>query len=133
MAVVNASRTQGRRIIKVDLVEYELQGMRSMLSDPSVTDVYVSTEQFDGTPAALVDDIEALTFPASWLPPSDADGPAGAVCCRRPPPPCGGGDAVRRRIDRRRLDVAFDRIGHQGSPTFRRRLATAYDRMEVTR
>jgi hypothetical protein len=38
--------------------------------------------------------------------------------------PTGGGG----RIDWRRLDIAFDRIGHQSSPTFRRRLATAYNR-----
>jgi hypothetical protein len=54
----------------------------------------------------------------------EEDGSAGAVTCRRPRPRCGGGAA----IDRRRLDVALDRIGHQGSPVFRRRLATAYDK-----
>jgi hypothetical protein len=31
------------------------------------------------------------------------------------------------RIDRRRLDVALQQIGHQGSFRFRRRLAAAYD------
>lgn len=31
------------------------------------------------------------------------------------------------RIDRRRLDAALNKIGHQGSPTFRLRLAAAYD------
>jgi hypothetical protein len=122
MAVMDASRTHGRRIIKADLAECELRGIRSMLSDPSVTDVYVRTEQFDGAPAALVDVVEDLTFPTSWLPP-EADGAAGVVSCRRPPPPCGGGG----RIDRRRLAGAFDRIGHQGSPKFRARLADAFD------
>jgi hypothetical protein len=40
-------------------------------------------------------------------------------------------DTVRgRRIDRRRLDAAFERIGHQSSPAFRDRLAGA---LEATR
>jgi hypothetical protein len=123
---MDAPRTHGRRIVKMDLSDGELREMRSMLSDPSVTDVYVSTAQYDGEPAALVDavDVTELTLPTSWLPPSDGDGAAGVVSCRRPPPPCGGGG----RIDRRRLDAAFDRIGHQGSRTFRRRVAGAYDR-----
>jgi hypothetical protein len=30
-------------------------------------------------------------------------------------------------LDRERLDRAFDRIGHQGSPVFRARVADAYD------
>jgi len=34
-----------------------------------------------------------------------------------------------RRLDPRRLDAALDRIGHQGSPAFRRRLATAYQQV----
>lgn len=114
--------TQGRRIIKAELTTGELSSMRSMLSDPSVTDVYVSTAEFDGEPAALVE--PALTFPASWVPPSDDAG--AAVRCRAPRPRCDGGAAVR--IDRRRLDAAFDAIGHKGSPAFRCRVAAAYDR-----
>jgi hypothetical protein len=38
---------------------------------------------------------------------------------------------VDPQIDRRRLDAAFDFIGHKGSPTFRRQLAGAYDRAAV--
>jgi hypothetical protein len=126
---MDAPRTHGRRIVKMDLSESELRECRSIFADQSLTEVYIRTEQYDGEPAALVDVVEMMvddtTFPESWLPPSDADGAAGAVSCRRPPPPCGGGAA---RIERRRLDVAFDRIGHEGSKTFRRRLAAAYDR-----
>lgn len=94
MAVMDAGRTQGRRIIKVDLAEGELHSMRSMLSDPSVTDVYVCTEQYDGEPAALVD-VEGSTFLASWTDPSDEDGAAGAARCRDPRPRCGGGSSER--------------------------------------
>lgn len=93
MAVVNARRTHGSRIIKIDLSESELGSMRLMLSDPSLTDVYIRTEQYDGEPAALLAtaDVEAARF------------------------------------DRRRLDAALERIGHQGSPGFRARLAAAYE------
>jgi hypothetical protein len=93
MAVVDAPKTTGSRIIKIDLIEHELSQVRSMLSDPSITDVYIQTEQYDGIPEALVD-VAPLTFPASWLPPSDDDGGAGTVSCRMSPPPCGGGTAA---------------------------------------
>jgi hypothetical protein len=36
-----------------------------------------------------------------------------------------------RRLDPARLDAALQRIGHQSSPTFRRRLAAAYGRTSV--
>lgn len=42
-----------------------------------------------------------------------------------------GQPAALDAVDWRRLDAAFDFIGHKGSPTFRRRLAGAYDRAAV--
>lgn len=78
------------RIIKVDLTAADLRSIRAEFSDPTVTEVYIRTSEFDGVPAALVD-----------------------------------------RVDNRdRLNGALDRIGHQGSPIFRDRLAGAF---EVTR
>jgi hypothetical protein len=97
-----------------------------MLVDPSVTEMWFSTEQYDGEPAALVEtvDAEASTFPASWVDTDDAGG--AAVRCSAPQPRCDGGAAVA--IDRYRLDAAFHAIGHRSSPVFRCRVADAYDR-----
>jgi hypothetical protein len=133
MSAITAARsTVGRRIIKADLTQDELGSMRLQLADPSVTAVYVSTEQFDGEPAAVVEIEEALTFPECWLSgDDDDDGAGGAARCRGPRPRCDGGAAVG--IDRRRLDAAFHAIGHQSAPAFRRRLATAYDRTGAAR
>ena len=86
---------------------------------------------------AYCTDPAGLTFPASWLEPADQSvaswlhdgwddpGAGGAVKCSQPRPRCGGGAACI--IDRRALAAAFDRIGHQGSPVFRQRVADAYD------
>ena len=53
-----ARNTHGRRIINVDLTEGELASVRSMLSDRSITEVYIRTEEYDGVPAALVDRVD---------------------------------------------------------------------------
>src|ERR1700733_2529134 len=50
-----ARNTHGRRIINVDLTEGELASVRSMLSDRSITEVYIRTEEYDGVPPGLVD------------------------------------------------------------------------------
>lgn len=82
----------------------ELSSIRSMVSDPTITDVYVRTESdvygFDG---------------------HDDDGKKTTTTLV---------EAGSLEPAAHRLGVALDRIGHQGSPRFRATLATAFAKGE---